>query len=69
VKVLKVVLVDWLTISLGFVSSQVWFVVLYLIGDVGAGEGWKFCIACLPPGHFFITALVCEVGASCIVPS
>ncbi len=61
------VLVDWLTIGLVFVSSQVWFVVLYLIGDVGAGEGWKFCIACLPLGHFWMAALVCEVGASCFV--
>ena len=32
---LRVVLVDWLTISLGLVSSQVWFVVFCLIGDMG----------------------------------
>jgi hypothetical protein len=33
---LSVVLVDWLTLGLVFVSSPVWFVVLFLIVDVGA---------------------------------
>ena len=37
VKELDVVLDDWLTLGLVFVSSQVWFVVLCLVGDVGAG--------------------------------
>jgi hypothetical protein len=37
VKELDVVLDDWLTLGLVFVSSQVWFVVLCIIGDMGAG--------------------------------
>ena len=36
VKELDVVLDDWLTLGLVFVSSPVWFVVLFLIVDVGA---------------------------------
>ena len=36
VKELDVVLYDWLTLGLVFVSSQVWVVVLFLIVDVGA---------------------------------
>ena len=37
VKELDVVLDDWLTLGLVFVSSQVWFFVLCLIGDMGVG--------------------------------
>ncbi len=37
VKELDVVLDDWLTLGLVFVSSSVLFVVLCLVGDMGAG--------------------------------
>jgi hypothetical protein len=66
---LGVVFVNLLTESLGLVSSHVWLIVMCLIGSIDAGDGCKFCIACLPPGHFWISALVCEVGSSCIVHS
>ena len=36
---LGMVLVNWLTVSLGLISSQVWLIVMCLIGDVAAGDG------------------------------
>ncbi len=41
--------------------------VLWVFGEVGVVEAWKFANDCLPLGQFWMVHLVCGVGANCIV--